>query len=284
MRRTSTLHSYARRIDRVVTEIGDDLDRGHSLEELAGLACFSPFHFHRIYRAIAGETPDETVRRMRLHRAAVELIKSAHDIGRIARRAGYGSVAAFTRAFAARYGQPPAAFRRHGRQPFSERFQTIEEKDTMDVTIERTEPLRLVGLDHQGDYNAIGRTFERLSALAAAHGLIGPGTRMFGIYFDDPETVPAARLRSFAGLSATDRIAPPAPLRAYELPASTVAVTTFRGPYAELEAAYRHLYKHWLPTSGREPADIPCFEEYLNNPRELPPTEWLTRISLPLAG
>jgi AraC family transcriptional regulator len=55
-----------------------------------------------------------------------------------------------------------------------------------------------------------------------------------------------------------------------------------KGPYAELETPYRYLFREWLPQSGEEAGDHACFEEYLNNPRELPPSEWLTRISLPL--
>jgi AraC family transcriptional regulator len=56
-----------------------------------------------------------------------------------------------------------------------------------------------------------------------------------------------------------------------------------RGPYAELNKAYRWLYREWLPTSGEQCADRPIFEEYLNNPRALPPEQWLTDICLPLA-
>ena len=66
------------------------------------------------------------------------------------------------------------------------------------------------------------------------------------------------------------------------VPSMLCASVVHKGPYAELEAPYRYLFREWLPPSGREAGDHPCFEEYLNNPRELPPSEWLTRISLPL--
>ena len=66
------------------------------------------------------------------------------------------------------------------------------------------------------------------------------------------------------------------------LPATRLAVLTFRGPYAELERAYTWLYRDWLPGSGEEPADQPPREEYLNDCRGLPPSEWLTAVMLPL--
>ena len=54
--------------------------------------------------------------------------------------------------------------------------------------------------------------------------------------------------------------------------------------HADLDVAYSWLYHNWLPQSGREPGDAPCFEEYLNDPRSLPPQEWLTAVNLPLKG
>lgn len=68
------------------------------------------------------------------------------------------------------------------------------------------------------------------------------------------------------------------------LPQTRVACLLFKGPYAELEVPYRWLYGTWLPASGEEPADIPCFAEYLNDPKALPPSEWLTAVYLPLRG
>jgi AraC family transcriptional regulator len=61
-----------------------------------------------------------------------------------------------------------------------------------------------------------------------------------------------------------------------------VAVLVFKGPYAELEAAYTWLYRDWLPNSGEEPADQPPREDYLNDPKALPPAEWLTAVMIPL--
>jgi len=75
------------------------------------VACLSPYHFHRVYRAMRGETTADTVRRLRLHRAAVDLIAGELPVARVARRAGYGSQEAFTRAFKAAYGVPPARYR-----------------------------------------------------------------------------------------------------------------------------------------------------------------------------
>ena len=60
------------------------------------------------------------------------------------------------------------------------------------------------------------------------------------------------------------------------------AMIIHKGAYSELEAAYQWLFGTWLVNSAEEPDDKPVVEEYLNNPREVPPAELLTAIYLPL--
>ena len=80
------------------------------------------------------------------------------------------------------------------------------------------------------------------------------------------------------------KIPPHDRIREVKIPEMLCASVLHKGPYAELERAYRHLFRDWLPASGYEAADFSCFEEYLNDPRETPPSELLTRVHLPLKG
>lgn len=284
MKRVQTRDSYAKRIQRVAGFITDHLDKEIGLDRLSEEARLSPYHFHRVYASVMSETLGDTVRRLRLHRAAVELISSQKPIEMVGRRAGYGSAAAFTRAFAASYGAPPAAYRRSGIMRSPDKTSPTGETAMYDITIEKTPPMRLAAMDHRGDYNEIGKTFDPLFAWAGARGLLGPQTRSFGVYYDDPDSVPVRDLRSVAGLIVGPDFVANGDVRIVELPAMEVASLTHKGPYAELKGAYDYLYRNWLPKSGREPGALPCFEEYLNNPRTLPPTEWLTKVSMPLAA
>ncbi|MEW8561123.1 MAG: GyrI-like domain-containing protein, partial [Candidatus Thiodiazotropha sp.] len=68
-------------------------------------------------------------------------------------------------------------------------------------------------------------------------------------------------------------------LQVSEIPGGTCASLIFKGPYAELEKPYDWFFGEWLPQSGYEAADFPPFEEYLNDPKDTPPNELLTRIS-----
>lgn len=276
--KTDTLLAYGTRIARAMALLAADPARSPRLEELAEAAAFSPYHFHRVYRLLAGETPAETLSRLRLSRAAADLLKTSLPLERVARRAGFGSVPAFARAFRSAYGIPPGAYRGAGGIGFA-----IPEEDPMSpIRIEELPALRLATLPHRGAFEAIGGAFDRLMAWAGARGLIGPETRFIALYLDDPTSMPEAQLRSEAAITIGPEVVPEGEVGLREVPALRVAVLRHQGPYAELEAAYDQLYGAWLPGSGEEPADYPVMEEYLNDCRSLPPAEWLTDILLPI--
>jgi AraC family transcriptional regulator len=266
-----TILDYGSRLERVQAWLADHLDDDVDLDRLAGVACFSPFHFHRIYHALTGETVAESLRRMRLHRAAIDLIDGTVPIARIATRAGYGSQAAFTRAFRSAYGAPPAAYRAATASPYS---------GTVAI---RTEPeIAVIARRHDGDYADVGGTFERLNAAAVGRGWVNAATRYFGVYYDDPAATPTTALRSDACLTGPRDFSGDADLRPLTLAGGRYAVLLHVGPYAELHRAYCWLYREWLPASGEEPADRPCVEEYLNNPRQVPASELRTEIRIAL--
>lgn len=286
MLRPSTRADFAARLDHVVRHIADHLDDPIDLDSLAAVAHASRFHFQRMYRLFLGETPDQTVRRLRLHRAAAELGQGDSPLAGIAARAGYSSAEAFSRAFSQAYGSPPAAFRAQRRScdmPSTPALPADPGAQPMDdVVIAPFPAVRLAGLPHRGSYQAIGATFERVYAAAAGANLLARGARTIGVYWDDPDSQPEETLRSFAGVSIAAEGAVPAGLEVMTIDAGVGASLVFQGPYADLHRAYRHLFMEWLPGSGREPADAPAFEEYLNDPRRLPPARWRTRITLPL--
>jgi AraC family transcriptional regulator len=293
MKQATTL-DYSRRLENVIRHMGSHLDGELDLAALAEIACLSPYHFHRVYAGMTGETATETLRRLRLHRAASDLLDGSVPIPRVATRAGYGSVAAFTRAFQSSYGIAPAAYRKRGFlvADYSDHLPASRsqkpESNMFNVTIRDTKPVRLAALRHVGHYLEIGPVFERLFAWGGGRGLMGPETRGIGVYYSDTQATPPADWRSDACISVGGEVAvdagnPDGP-RLIDLAGGRHAVLRHKGPYAELHKAYDWLFGTWLPQSGEEPADRPCFEEYLNSPRDLPPEEWLTEICLPLVA
>ena len=273
---------YERRLRRVSAHIYEHLDGDLDLDRLSEIACLSPHHWHRIYRAVHGETLAATVRRLRLHRAAGDLVRTELSVLSIARRSGFPNLQSFNRMFKAAYGLPPARYRKEGSHTT---FQSATAKDDMtmyDVTIKNLEPRKLAGVPHHGSYMAIGRAFEALFGTLFARNLAGPGMEMIGVYLDDPDLIAEENLRSFACVSLPADIPLEAPLERRDLAGGTYAVLRHKGPYADMHAAYRWLYGIWLPASHRAVRDTVMFEHYVNNPRDTPPTELITDIHLPL--
>lgn len=274
----------ARRMMRVIDHIHDHPTADLSLDALAEVAALSRFHFHRLFRALYGETASQMVRRMRMHRAAVALRADGTSLNQIARSVGYPDRASFARAFRESHGLSPAAYRRQGGPlPLLAHPKEQEPGPMPDVTLTTHPPRQLAGLPHQGNYQLIGRAFEKLATLIAARGVATMPDGMFGVYYDDPSSVAEGDLRSHAAfeIPADTQIAPP--LEKLALPGGPVAVLLHRGPYATLPESYDLLFRGWLPQSGREPADSPCYEHYLNSPATTPQDELLTEICLPLA-
>ncbi|MGL5774456.1 MAG: helix-turn-helix transcriptional regulator, partial [Aeromonas veronii] len=83
-----------------------------SIEMLASSACLSFYHFHRVFTAVAGETPGEMCRRLRIQRAAWQLCYSDASVTAIALGAGLASSQAFAKVFRRYYGCSPGEFRR----------------------------------------------------------------------------------------------------------------------------------------------------------------------------
>lgn len=273
---------YQERLNRVVGFIHDHLDEPIDLNRLAEVACLSPYHWHRIYQAMNGETIASTVRRLRLHRAAGLLANTAMPIEGIAEKAGYSGVAAFTRAFTADYGKPPAQYRKEGAHATFLAQMSADNGAAFDVTIRDLPSLRLAALDHTGSYMQIGKAFEPLFGWFASRNLLGPATRSIGVYYDDPFSVNEDELRSRAGLMIGPDFRVEPPLIETVLAGGRHAVLRHKGPYATMQSAYQWLFGAWLSQSGEEVADQPVFEEYLNNPRDTAPSDLLTDIYLPV--
>src|SRR5260370_42691325 len=110
--KTQASSEYSRRIDRVIDYLRENLHRPVKLGELAHVACFSEFHFHRIFGAVSGETLNNFPNRLRLEKAARLLRYSDQSLSAIAFDCGFSSSAAFSRAFRSGYAISQVRFRK----------------------------------------------------------------------------------------------------------------------------------------------------------------------------
>jgi AraC-like DNA-binding protein len=87
-------------------------ERAWTLGDLARTAGMSRTRFAEEFKLVTGQTPGRIISRMRLTTAARRLASAALSVEATASEAGYGSAAAFVRAFQREFGETPARWRR----------------------------------------------------------------------------------------------------------------------------------------------------------------------------
>ena len=276
--------TYEQRVLRVLQHIHDYPAEDLSLDRLADVAAMSRFHWHRVFQAMTGETCAQAVRRIRLSLAANWLTKTDTPVQTIASRAGYQNLQSFTRAFSERFGVPPATFRNSGLPGLLPPTNLRGEFTMFSVELDNTPRKKLAAMQHHGNYNDIGACFDQLATLATSEKLWPDVKGMIGVHYDDPNVVDEASLRSHAALWMSDDAAIPDSLEEVVLPESQCAILHYKGPYQSIKVAYDYFYGDWLPRSGKEPADAPPYEIYLNSPADTAEADLLTDIVMPLAG
>ena len=296
--RTVTLQDYKRRLLRVLVHIQQHLDEALGLPELAGLACFSPYHFHRIFKGMVGESVKEHIRRLRLERAASQLKLGTAPVTHIALDAGYESHEAFTRSFRAVFGASPSQFRSSNKSKITtaapsglhyrdgkavSAFKTTQPGGKgMEVKIEHKAPIRVAFMRHVGPYAKVGVTWDKFLPVLGKEGRLGGDALFIGICHDDPDVTPQVRIRYDACVSVDESFVPAGEIGVQVIPGGEYAVTTHFGPYQKLGKTYTKLLGQWLPRSGRELRSAPCFEVYLNDPQSTEPEDLITDIYAPL--
>jgi AraC family transcriptional regulator len=273
--RSSTRADYAERILRAQNYLNERLDEELRLEDVAAVACLSPFHFHRIFRGMTGETVGACVRRLRMQRAATLLRQGSPRVTRVALSAGYESLEGFSRAFREHYGCSPSEWRESA-PPRATPTTPLE------VRVVHPAPLHIACIRHVGPYARIGPVFGRLMQWAGPRGLLHGPFQTAGLPYDDPDVTPEERIRCDAALVLPHPAAAEGEVRTATLIARDYAVVRHTGPYERLSETYAWLCGVWLPASGREAAAAPPIEFYRNHPGSAAPEELITDIHLAL--
>lgn len=110
------VHTYPkqylyRRVVQAKLFIDQNYGSALDLRNIADAACFSKFHFMRLFKSMYGKTPHQYLTDVRINHA-IELLMDGETVKRVAYAVGFDSVSSFTGLFLRRVGQTPAAFQR----------------------------------------------------------------------------------------------------------------------------------------------------------------------------
>ena len=274
-KRSSTRLDYTRRLNRVLDHVNAKLGEPPSLSELARVAGFSPFHFHRVFRSLTGETVRELVARVRLERAALLLGRAGtrRALTEVAFDCGFSSSAEFSRAFRGRFDMTPSAFRlraqksKNPQEPARPRSYLPKH----DLPASRAQLVaRIVAAPERHlAYVRVTDPFAPGRLAAAYRSLLewaGAPVDVLGASQDDPDVTPLERCRYDVGCLVPEGTVGSGEVSVRRLPRGTYAEVEARGGLDDLARAWDGLFARWLPTSGYEPADGPGLERYREPP------------------
>ncbi len=277
MRVKESRHIYHLRINRAIDHIRDHLTEPLPLEALARVAHFSPFHFHRIFRALTGEPVHAFVRRLRLERAVFRMTHGPRaTLTRIALACGFASSSDFSRAFTQAYGFSPRGFSRErfreeskirqdllanagynfGR-PSDPRNPDRFRVRLLDRPAERTAYVRVIGITPE----KMQAGLDRLLGWGRRAGVV-PGAKLVGTSQDDPDITPMAKYRYDWCLVLPPGVEAGREVNAGVIRANRFAALCCRGDIHRLDRAWRYLFQAWLPRSGYQPTDDAAMEVY----------------------
>ncbi|WGK66388.1 AraC family transcriptional regulator [Croceiramulus getboli] len=295
------LHRLHKTLEFIETHLQDSL----SLEQVAAAGHYSPYHFHRLFRALVGEPLNQYIQRRRLEHAAGLLIREPDlAILDIALQCGFKEGSSFHRAFKKHFDCSPSDFRNssHGRyskirrpnskngqvgnlfEPYLYTLKTLKDWINMNGTIRLVErkATPYVGIDHHG-VQGLEAVYERLIQWAAPQGLLqAPDARLMRIFYDSFKTTASHQVRMRIALTTNETVTARGEINPGVLPAQQCIQGHFEIVPSEFEQAWSALYV-WMNEQGHRPADAPPFEMYHNDFRTHPEGKCIVDLYIPIA-
>lgn len=289
---------YWARINKALDYIESNLEKQFTLDELAEVANFSKYHFHRIFVSMIGETPFQFILRVRLERAASLLVTSREEsITSIAYQCGFTDTSIFSRNFKYLFKQSASKYRiskfkisnlsqEEGKETqdenrsimyFSSQNNLTKKRTNMKlnqhVEVKELPKMTVAYIRYIGPYKGDSKLFEslwnRLFAWAGPRGLIGgEDFKSLIMYHDDPNVTDEDKLRMSVCISVAPATKVDGEIGKMEIESANYLMARFVVDETQFEEAWQWVYGSWLPKNGYQPDDKPCFEMYPEEPKD----------------
>ena len=278
---------YADRINNVIDYINSHLYEDLSVEQLSQVANFSKYHFHRQFSEYTGINVFKLIQLMRLKRASHQLVfVKNYRIIDIALDAGFENPESFSRAFKKAFGQTPSAFRKNPDwKPWLEKYQfpITGGRSNMQVQLVEFNETKVAVLEHRGAPEFVYDSVSTFIEWRKANKLSPKVSETYNIFYDDPNTTEPEKYRVDICASVKEDVkGNPQGIVTKVIPGGRCALLRHTGSSDNLGDSIRNLYSQWLPSSGEELRDFPCFVHRVNLFPEAPEHELITDIYLPL--
>ncbi len=295
---------YIKRINKVLTYIDKNLDTELSLQKISNIAYYSPFHFHRLFKAITNETLNTYITRKRIESAAMMLIhKKAVKISEISNKYGFNNDSTFSRTFKKIYGQSPTEFRKSNKDNFSKiskidsnigkaNFITdeylcniinLKNWIKMNAKIEITEmPKMNLAYVTQIGVSGIENAFQRIIKWATPKELLKKkDTNVCRVFHDSFKVTDADKVRMSIGILTNKHITVDGEVGLTTIEKGKNIVGRFIIEPKEFEKSWESLFI-WMNENGYKKADRYPFEIYHNNFNDHPEKKCIVDLIIPI--
>ncbi|MEA4983483.1 MAG: AraC family transcriptional regulator [Paludibacter sp.] len=304
-------NEYLARINRVLEYVEHHYTESVKLETLASVASFSPFHFHRIFTVLTGETPADYFQRIRIEKAAQQLKDYPQkSISDVVFDCGFSSMALFARTFKKHFGISATDYR-HSEVPllvkdgvyYSKKGQALSKKSKIyvalnhelcsvnlkqliimetKVTIKELPDMQVIYVRHTGAFDKVGEAYGKLMQFAGPRGLLAsPSARTITVYHDDPSVTEISKVRQSACLTVNEDVQVNGEVGKMTVKGGKYAVGHFEIGVMEFEQAWNTMCL-WLSESGYEPGEGNPMEYYYNDHTQHPEKKFILDICIPV--
>jgi len=302
---------YTARINRVLDYIDDNIHQPLDLSTIAEVANFSPYHFHRIFSFLLGETPIDFVQRVRIEKAAFMILRDQDTtITEIAYACGFSSVSLFSRTFRKYFDMTPTQFAKMEKAVFAQdgmlfskngqplgknmksrlsldsEFRSVEliKLIIMNTKIEIKEMLemKVIYCRHMGAFDQIGKAYEKVVKWAIPRGLYDPAiSKTATVVHDDPTITEQDKVRQSACILVDEDVKIEGEIGKMVIPGGKYVVGHFEIGMDGFREAWNTMCM-WFTESGYQQGDGSTFELYHNNYELHPEKKHVVDICIPI--
>lgn len=278
---------WQQRINAVKDHVRANLTSDLKLASVAEVAHASPYHFHRIFKAVCGETVAEFTRRARLERAAY-LMKAApkRPLSSIALDVGFPALAEFSRAFKRQYGLAPSTWDRTSElnilPDFIKAIPPPSHAFDAQIVHHPASRLAYIRIHTWFEVDKLKVGFAHLTEWLSARGIDWRQLPLVGMSWDNYQTTPLENIRYDLAFPVPEPIEADGEIGIYTLPAFRAVEVHCQGHLSFVAQAWDFLYDDWFVASRYEPANLPAMKRFRRHPDELDWASWDLNCSIAL--
>lgn len=295
---------YIARINKILSYIDENLDNDLSLETVSAVGCYSPFHLHRLFKAITNETPNTYITRKRLEKTAALLLHSKTiTVSELSLQYGFSNNSSFTRTFKKFYGLSPTDFRKQSPSHYSKIRKTESKNGQMPqvfeeyicnidylknwiemnakIEIREMPKLELAFITQIGP-DGLNEAFNRLLKWARPKGLLADNKlKLARIFHDSFKITEADKVRMSACIILKEPVQTSGEIGLTSIEKGKFIVGHFEVAPKDFEKSWSSLYI-WMNEQGYQKADRNPFEIFHNNFNEHPEGKAIVDMFIPI--